>query len=78
MTGDQLRKKREQMGLSQRNLAAILEIPQPRISEMERGKIKITKIFQLALRTVERENIRAGNGSAETVHQILSENLRAS
>ena len=51
MTPDQYRKHREQLGLTQAGLAALLGIPREAIVRRERGKQRITEEAAIALRS---------------------------
>ena len=52
MTGADLRTLRKQLGLSQRELARLLHVPQPTIANWERGNFPIQhgRILELALK----------------------------
>lgn len=56
MTGDELKLRREQLGLSQPELAAALGIPQPTIARWETGALNIRhgRIIDYALRYLQR------------------------
>ena len=53
MTGEELRDKRASLGMTQQELADALDIPQPRVSEMERDKREVSRLIQLALWAIE-------------------------
>ena len=46
MTGDELRALREEWGMSQRELATLLDYHQQTISEMERGKKAVPQMLE--------------------------------
>lgn len=56
MTGAQLKRWRERVGISQGELARILDMHQPHISNMECGKKPISVVIQLALEWIEYRN----------------------
>ena len=58
--GKQLKQLRQRSGISQEKLAAMLELPRPAISQIERGErtiaadelIKISKVFNVSMETI--------------------------
>ena len=54
MEGDQLRLKRERLGMTQTELGKALDITLQSISRYERGEVAIPKIIELAMQSIER------------------------
>lgn len=54
MTPDQYRKHREQLGLTQAGLAALLGLPREAIVRREAGSQKITEEAAIAIRSIPR------------------------
>jgi len=54
MTGQQLRNKRTELGLSQTALAELLEVRQATVSGWETGAKAISHVVELALMEIER------------------------
>ena len=55
MTGDDLKRKRERLRLSQEELAKVLDVAAQSISRYERDAQPIPKVVELALKEVERQ-----------------------
>lgn len=57
MTGNELKQRRQKLGLTQTDLANLWEVPQSTISRWESGKHKIehAKILDEALKNLEKE-----------------------
>ena len=55
MTGDELRNKREELGMTQEQLAVALGVAPNTVARWERGERNIPPYLSLALQTVERE-----------------------
>lgn len=55
MTGDELRIKREELGMTQEQLAVVLGVASNTVARWERGERSIPPYLTLALQTVERE-----------------------
>lgn len=55
MTGDELRKKREDLRLTQEQLATALGVAANTVARWERGERAIPPYLSLALQTIERE-----------------------
>jgi len=55
MKGDDLRRKREQLGLTQEELAKHLGVKRLSIIRWENGQTEIDKILERAMRDLERE-----------------------
>jgi transcriptional regulator with XRE-family HTH domain len=55
MTGDELRKRREDLGLTQEQLATALGVAPNTVARWERSERAIPPYLSLALQTVERE-----------------------
>lgn len=66
MTGDDLRSKREVLGLSQADLAAALDVRRQTITEWETGTraIRLGRILELALEALAREREERGEVTA--------------
>lgn len=56
MTGDELRIKREELGMTQGQLAIALGVASNTVARWERGERSIPPYLPLALQTVEREH----------------------
>jgi transcriptional regulator with XRE-family HTH domain len=61
MEGDELRKKRTVLGLTQAELAEILGVKPNTIARWERGLLPVPRIAELAMQTVERTYKKKGN-----------------
>ena len=55
MTGADMRRRREDLGLTQEELARLLDVHAQTVSKWERQKGKLEKILVRAMRDVERE-----------------------
>lgn len=60
MTGDALKEKRAAIGLTQAQLAEILEVKPNTVARWERGILPVPKAIELALETVERNHKKSG------------------
>jgi transcriptional regulator with XRE-family HTH domain len=56
MTGEGLKEKRAALGLTQAQLAEILEVKSNTVARWERGILSVPKAIELALETVERNH----------------------
>ena len=64
MTHDQYRKHREQLGLTQAGLAALLGIPREAIVRREAGTQRITEEAVIAIRSFPRPKTKVGRNAA--------------
>jgi transcriptional regulator with XRE-family HTH domain len=60
MTGEGLKEKRTVLGLTQAQLAEILEVKPNTVARWERGILSVPKAIELALETVERNHKKPG------------------
>jgi transcriptional regulator with XRE-family HTH domain len=63
MTGEELKEKRTTLGLTQAQLAEILEVKPNTVARWERGILTVPKAIELALETVERNHKKPGKKS---------------
>lgn len=56
MKGDELKERRKALGLNQTELAELMKVDIMTISRYETDKREIPHVFELALRTIEREH----------------------
>lgn len=60
MTGEGLKERRTALGLTQAQLAEILEVKPNTVARWERGILSVPKAIELALETVERNHKKLG------------------
>ena len=60
MTGDELREKRQSLGMTQEQLAAELKVAPNTVARWERGERSIPPYLDLALETIERSLSKKG------------------
>lgn len=60
MTGDELREKREALGMTQEQLATELKVAPNTVARWERGERSIPPYLDLALETIERNQAKKG------------------
>lgn len=60
MEGDQLREKRIALGLTQAQLAEILDVKPNTVARWERGLLSVPRTVELAMETVERRYKKSG------------------
>jgi DNA-binding transcriptional regulator YiaG len=61
MSGDEFRKVRKTMGLSQDELSKMIDVSERGVRRWENGEVKIPKIAELALRYLAEKNRRKEN-----------------
>lgn len=62
MTGDELKERRKMLGLNQTELAELMKVDIMTISRYETDKREIPHVFELALKTIEREYTKKKGG----------------
>ena len=60
MTGDELREKRQSLGMTQEQLAAELKVAANTVARWERGERSIPPYLDLALESIERSQTKKG------------------
>ncbi len=60
MEGDELREKRIALGLTQAQLATILDVKPNTVARWERGLLSVPRTVELAMETIERRSKKSG------------------